>query len=157
MIREYLPARDADELRVCFVELHETERRFEPGMPAGEAIAAHYLERMFERGCKWDGRVFVAEHEDRVVGFVSVWARVMPEEPDEDPSPYAFVSDLVVLPEHRRRGLGRSLVERAEHFARESGARRIRLNVLADNSDARALYRHLGYGEREIELEKTLG
>jgi len=58
---------------------------------------------------------------------------------------------------HRRRGLGRRLLEQAEAFARERGAGRIGIGVIAVNAAARELYRALGYDEVHIELRKRLG
>jgi len=57
-----------------------------------------------------------------VVGFVCVWARVPPTEPDEPQTEYAYISDLVVLAPFRQRGLGRTLLKQAEHYAREQKA-----------------------------------
>jgi ribosomal protein S18 acetylase RimI-like enzyme len=111
---------------------------------------------MFARCRKWDGRVFVAEVSGQVVGFVCVWAKVQPEEPDDDPSEYAFVSDLVVAPGHRRRGLGRGLLSMAERYARSRGARSLRIGVLARNAPARNLYGSAGFSDYEGEMEKPL-
>lgn len=47
---------------------------------------------------------------------------------------------LAVDPEKRRRGYGRKLVEAVAEAARAGGARRVLLEVAADNSAARALY-----------------
>jgi len=43
MIRDYDPARDREQLRTCVVELQDSERRLEPTLPAGEAMADDYL------------------------------------------------------------------------------------------------------------------
>jgi ribosomal protein S18 acetylase RimI-like enzyme len=100
--------------------------------------------------------MFVAEEAARVVGFVCVWARVPSEEPDDDPSDYAFVSDLVVNPRYRRRGIGRELMSAAEQYAQARGARCIRLAVLARNAAGRRFYQRMKYREKEIELERIL-
>jgi ribosomal protein S18 acetylase RimI-like enzyme len=100
--------------------------------------------------------VFVADVAGKVVGFVSVWARVPPTEPDEPQTEYAYISDLVVLTPFRQRGLGRALLERAECYAREQQARVIRIGVLAQNVIARQLYLDRGFTERRIELSKNL-
>jgi ribosomal protein S18 acetylase RimI-like enzyme len=48
------------------------------------------------------------------------------------------------------------LMHVAEVHARSSGARRIRIGVLAANSGAHELYRRLGYHDQEVVLEKEL-
>jgi uncharacterized protein (TIGR00290 family) len=155
-IRAYDPERDAPALRACFVELQEFERRLEPDLPPGEEVVDAYLPLLFERCIRHKGRVFVADQGGRVVGFASVLAEVPPEEPDESPAPYALLADLAVLPQARRGGVGRALVERAEAHARAEGASVIRLEVLARNAGARALYAAAGYGERLLLLGKRL-
>jgi ribosomal protein S18 acetylase RimI-like enzyme len=155
-LRDYAADRDSARLRDCLIELQNSERELEPGKPEGSTIADEYLGRMFARCRKWDGKVFVAEVSGQVVGFVCVWAKVQPEEPDDDPSEYAFVSDLVVLPGHRRRGVGRELLAMAERYARSRGARSLRIGVLARNTTARHLYGSAGFSDYEVEMEKPL-
>src|SRR5262245_50405323 len=156
VIREYQPQQDTSSLRECIVELQEFERRIEPALPAGTAMADAYLAYILERCREYCGKVFVAEVDHKVVGFVSVWARVQPTEPDEPPTEYAYISDLVVLASFRQRGLGRVLLRRAEDYARDQQARVIRIGVLARNGIARQLYLDVGFTERRIELSKDL-
>jgi hypothetical protein len=49
VIREYQPGQDAPYLRECIVELQEFERRIEPALPAGTAVANAYLAYILER------------------------------------------------------------------------------------------------------------
>lgn len=156
MIRDYEPGRDRDQLRACVVELQEFERGLEPRLPRGEEMADRYLAFMLERCARTAGRVFVAEVGYTVVGFVAVLANVPQEEPDEDRAPYAYVSDLVVRSAHRRRGLGRALLEHAEKFAHDAGARLLRVGVLARNEGARRLYASLGFADYTVQLIKPL-
>lgn len=155
-IRDYEPARDAAALRACFVELHEAERALEPGLPSAEEIADLYLQRLHERCTRWRGRILVAEFDGEIAGFVSVWGRVVSEEPDRDPAPAAYVNDLVVRAPHRRRGLGRALMRAAEDYARGCGARWLGLGVLAANQAARSLYHELGFAPFHLQLRKPL-
>ena len=155
MIRDYDPARDRDGVRDCFAELQDVERGLEPALPAGVAVADAYLDFMFARCTEWDGAVFVAEEEGDVVGFICVWARVPPEDPSELRD-CAHVSDLVVLPRFRRRGIGRALLARGEAYARERGAERLRIGVLARNEGARRLYLDSGFREVFVLLTKAL-
>jgi ribosomal protein S18 acetylase RimI-like enzyme len=155
-VRELDSNRDSQVLADLVIALQNYERLFEPERPEGFAMAQAYLALMRARCGKWDGKVFVAEEEAQVVGFVCVWARVPSEEPNDDPSEHAFVSDLVVEPAHRHRGVGRTLMSAAEDYARARGARRIRLRVLARNTAARGFYESMNYVERDIELEKCL-
>jgi uncharacterized protein (TIGR00290 family) len=155
-IREFDSSRDGPALHECFAELQDFERALEPAQPPGSEVADAYLKLLFARCAEHRGRIFVAERGERVVGFVAVQAAVPETEPDDPPGSYALVSDLVVLPEARRGGLGRTLLDRAESYARAEGARILRLDVFARNAAARALYADAGFRDRILELEKEL-
>ena len=155
MIRDYDPARDRAAVRACFAELQDVERGLEPAMPSGDAVADAYLDFMLARCAEWDGAVMVAEEDGAVVGFICVWARVPPDDPSEVRFS-AHVSDLVVLPRFRRRGVGRALLARGEAYARERGAERLRIGVLARNQGARRLYLDSGFREVFVLLTKAL-
>jgi ribosomal protein S18 acetylase RimI-like enzyme len=57
----------------------------------------------------------------------------------------AFVTELFVKPEARRRGLGRRLLEATLEQLRQRGANTVHLMVRPDNQRARALYERLGF------------
>lgn len=156
MIRGYDPSRDRAELRECVIQLQEYERALEPALPGGETMAEAYLAFLLERYEKFSGKILVLDLDRKVVGFVAVQTRVPPEEPDEEQAEYAFISDLVVLPSERGRGLGRALLQEAEAFARQRGARTLRVGVLAANHPARRLYHRQGFADYQIQLVKRL-
>lgn len=61
----------------------------------------------------------------------------------------ALLEDLYVDASARGTGLGRALLGRAIQEARERGCRRIELDVNDNNHAALALYRSLGFGNRD--------
>jgi ribosomal protein S18 acetylase RimI-like enzyme len=63
-----------------------------------------------------------------------------------------YVSDLYVRPEGRRRGIAKELLALAARELREQGAHYVTLNVSLDNSDARTVYRRLGFREESVDL-----
>ena len=65
----------------------------------------------------------------------------------------AEILTLAVIPESRRRGLGRVLVQAAAAKARAAGATRLFLEVAEDNTAATALYRQAGF----IQVGKRTG
>lgn len=74
------------------------------------------------------------------------------------PRPRLFLENLYVLPEHRRRGIARKLVEGAEAFARSRGAGTICMEVARSNDPALDLYRTCGYEAMgAVGGEETLG
>jgi RimJ/RimL family protein N-acetyltransferase len=86
-----------------------------------------------------DAAVFVALDGDEIVGRLSV-AR--------DPHPAsAHVADigLIVAASHRRRGIGRLLLDTAVAWARASGIRKLELHVFPWNGPAIRLYERFGF------------
>jgi aminoglycoside 6'-N-acetyltransferase I len=76
----------------------------------------------------------------------------------------AELEDVFVVPEARRRGVGRRLVEFAIARAPERGCRSMGLNTNERNADALALYQQVGFrserprwqGGRQLWLNKSL-
>ena len=89
-----------------------------------------------------DAAVFLAEDGNAVVGRLSLARDVHPAS--------AHVADLglMVAATHRRRGVGRALLEQAVEWAESAGVRKLELHVFPWNEPAIALYRSFGF-ERE--------
>ena len=86
-----------------------------------------------------DAAVYVAESEDGIVGRLSL---------GRDPHPASrHVADLglMVASTHRRRGIGRALLEQAVAWARGVGVRKLELHVFPHNEAAIALYESFGF------------
>lgn len=101
-------------------------------------------ERRYLRALKGhpDAAVFVADDDGVIVGRLSV-AR--------DPHTASrHVADLglMIAASHRRRGIGRALLEQAVAWARDTGVRKLELHVFPWNEPALKLYEQFGF-ERE--------
>ena len=155
-IRPYDASTDEASVRRAFVELQEAERVLDPHMPPGEQVVDAYLEDLFDQCEKTKGTFYVAVEDStgRVAGYVAVLGEVPSDEPDDDPTPYAYLSDLIVLSDFRGRGVATQLTGVAEAHARGLGMSRIRLQALARNADARRLYERVGYSDHIVQMEK---
>lgn len=97
------------------------------GEPATPGTIVGYVEA---------GRAWVAvTASDRVVGYILVG------EVDGD----AHIAQVSVHPQHQGTGLGRSLINQAEAWARQSGRGAVTLTTFADVPWNRPLYEHLGF------------
>jgi RimJ/RimL family protein N-acetyltransferase len=86
-----------------------------------------------------DAAVYVAETEDGIVGRLSL---------GRDPHPASrHVADLglMVAASHRRRGIGRALLEQSVSWARNAGVHKLELHVFPYNEAAIALYEDFGF------------
>lgn len=83
----------------------------------------------------------VAMVDEQVAGYVvgSVSDHLRP------PTVVGEIVSLAVLPEHRRHGLGRRLLEAATLFLRHRGVPEVYLQVAVDNDPAQNLYRSAGF------------
>ena len=61
--------------------------------------------------------------------------------------PLLNIHDLAVLPDHRGTGVGRALLQAAEHRARELGCARLTLEVQDGNVRAKQVYRAAGFAQ----------
>lgn len=68
--------------------------------------------------------------------------------------PLLNIHDLVVLREHRGRGIARRLLQQAEAEARARGCCKLTLEVLEGNRTAQSLYRQAGFAGYELDPEK---
>ena len=86
-------------------------------------------------------RVLVAERADGVVGMCTGQLVVSTAEG----GPALLVEDVVVDPDHRGRGVGRTLLAALADWARGRGVRRLQLLADGNNGPALAFYERLGW------------
>ncbi|MFS0852984.1 N-acetyltransferase family protein [Microbacterium sp. 179-I 3D4 NHS] len=103
----------------------ESARQFARELPQGLATPGQAL--------------FTATADGEEVGILWIGMR------EREGRPHAFVLDVEVSPDHRRRGFGRELMHAAEQEARARGADSIGLHVFGFNTGAAAMYEQLGY------------
>jgi ribosomal protein S18 acetylase RimI-like enzyme len=155
VVRSYR-AEDQDRVKRCIVELQEFERALEPDRVEGERVVERNFRELQEGHDKKTGRLFVAEGEGEVIGFINVRFEHENETYMSSLVDYAYISDIVVLQAYRGRGIGTLLLRQAEAFARQGGATTLKIGVLARNRQAADLYQHVGFRPYEIILLKQL-
>jgi aminoglycoside 6'-N-acetyltransferase I len=64
-------------------------------------------------------------------------------------SPVVFVEALYILPEHRKKGIGRKFIEYAENFAKQRGISQIASDCLIENASSEAFHKSCGFIEKE--------
>lgn len=97
-------------------------------------------------------RIFVAEKDGAVIGFVSTVESLALNLPGG----YIHVNALAVLPEFRRCGIGKQLMERVETAAAARGVSQISLASGFKRTEAHAFYEHLGYKKSSYWLSKRI-
>lgn len=80
-----------------------------------------------------------------------LWVQVM-----QKPMPSAFIYNIEIYPQFRRRGYAEQAMLWFEEEARRLGLEGIRLHVFGHNKEARPLYEKLGYVATNINMLKQL-
>ena len=155
-IREFDVQTDREAIVACVAGLQDFERTLDTDLPPGAPLAPRYVDGMLQRCRAYRGRILVVEDDGgRVVGFMCVLGQV-PEAQAGRSRTHAMVGELYLDPGYRSQGIGKRLLVAAEAHARSCGSSRLRVQVLAGNEVARALYLDAGFDERLVELEKPL-
>lgn len=132
MIIRPAEARDADTVLALMEGLTRPPVAGEPG-PQRDVFLRH-LEHD-------DAQVFVAEVEGDVAGAVSLWFQPRLNWTTRQ----AWIPDLYVAPEFRRRGAARALLDACVEEARRRGCHRIVLESGHHRAEAHRLYERYGF------------
>ena len=93
------------------------------------------------------GYVLVAFHGEKPAGIVVVEIKNEQE---------VHLEDLIVCSELQKRGIGKLLIKEAKKIAYKKGYKKISLNVLSNNEDAKHLYTKQGFQEVKISMVCSL-
>jgi len=136
---EVLPATPADVGEVA--PLFDLYRQFY-GKAANEEAARRFL---FARLSKGESVVYFARHDGKAVAFVQLYAVFS----SINLTRQWILNDLFVLPEARKLGHGRALLERAHRLAEETRANGLVLETAVNNQASQRLYESLGWKRDE--------
>ena len=125
-------------------------RVFEPRAGALAETEARYREALTER----DRILVVAEEGGRLVGM-GHGAVVRPSSMSDARA--LEISNVVVLPSRRRRGVARAIVAELVAFGRGRGARTAVIKTFAANEAAVAFWSDLGFRVRLVQMVADLG
>jgi GNAT superfamily N-acetyltransferase len=152
-VRRATPA-DLDALTALWIGITRHHEPLDPLYrlrPGAEAAVRELL-----RACLRDPDAawFVGELDGEVVGMSAV--RIDRAPPILLETERAEITDLGVLPDRRRRGLGRALAEAALAWVRERGVARVEARVVRGNREGCAFWRALGFAQRVEVLERRV-
>jgi GNAT superfamily N-acetyltransferase len=121
----------------ALVPLFDAYRRFY-GQASDLPGARAFLADRFKRG---ESVIFLAVVDGAIVGFTQLY----PSFSSVSMRRLWVLNDLFVTPDARKSGAGRALLERAERWAAETGAKGLTLSTQVTNPGAQRLYEACGW------------
>ena len=89
-----------------------------------------------------DHTAFVAEYENKIVGWIGASQAIMIEV-----MPHCEINGLVINQDHRGMGIGKLLIDKVKEWAREKNNNKIGLRCNVKRTEAHLFYEHLGFAE----------
>lgn len=123
----------------------------------GAEIAGVHAATILRHVTDCNGQILMAKDGEQTIGFVCAWI-----ERDEDAllweeaRSHAYVSDIFVEAEWRRRGVAQALLREIETAMRAPGCMRMRICAKAGNTAALGCYQSAGYRPYEVILRKAI-
>lgn len=122
--------------------------------------AEAYTSQTIQDAKEKNGFIYVAEENNRLVGFVMG----IIDKNDKDmlyklshiPFYDGWVGEFYIIPEFRGTGLGKQLMDKACEYFESKKCKYCRLLVMKDNANAIKVYEKMGFETRDLELVKEL-
>ncbi|GKV65121.1 MULTISPECIES: GNAT family N-acetyltransferase [unclassified Sporosarcina] len=106
--------------------------------PSDAEGARKYIKERLENG---ESVIFVVKHKEKYAGFTQLY----PVFSSISMKKAWILNDMFVDQEARKLGIGQLLLQKAEEYARNTGAKSIALETAPDNYGAQKLYEKNGY------------
>ena len=143
------------ELQQYFAEIDSTHE----SLGYQNLEAAHkYMQKMLDDVDNMHGKIFVAERDGEVVGFVQ--GVIIEHNTGDDeiydlshsPGKEGWIGLLYVKPESRDQKIGQGLLNKIKEYFTDAECTSIRLLVLSDNEKAIKVYRKNGFVPHDLEM-----
>lgn len=115
------------------------------GYPITEQEAANHIHRIETDS---DQKVFVAELGKDITGWIHIRKEILLVEP-----PFAEIAGLIVDAGHRKKNIGRWLVQESIQWARQNRLFKIKVRSNILRSESHSFYKALGF--REVKTQKA--
>ena len=144
---------DLDNIQKLHVQLFSLMAKFQPSNYKEAEQNREFLEDIITKDSVG---LLVAKDEELVVGFIIVQEQSTLSYTCLVQHKYAYIIDLVVDEQQRGKGLGKSLLDAAELWARDKDLDYLELGVLEENIAAKSLYLKEGYAIATNIMRKKL-
>lgn len=125
--------------------LQHYERAIESNRRVDSTVGEDYYRVLMNRVAENEGRVFVAEGEGRLLGWMVTLVEESPAYIVEEERRAPQVAELYLIEDARGQGAGTALLEIAEADFRARGYRHMMIGVLPQNAPAVRAYERFGF------------
>ena len=143
------------ELQKYFSEIDKSRE----SLPYQSIDDAHrYMQKMIDDVKSMNGKVFIAEENDAIVGFVQGVIIEHKKGDDEiydlshNPLKEGWIGLLYIGPNHRGIGIGQRLLKNMKDYFVDQECTSVRLLVLSDNTNAVDFYKKSGFIPHNLEM-----
>ena len=152
---------DLEVLCRLYVEFHEFHMRGVPDRLRSLGDPEKYdclelLPKLKEIIINKDSEIFIAEINQKPVGFAEVYIREDKPDPARVCRKYGYLQSLLVTEKSRKKGTAKKLVEVAEAWAKQKGAIEMQLDVWEFTEGPLNFYQNLGYRTLRRTLTRQL-
>jgi ribosomal protein S18 acetylase RimI-like enzyme len=141
-------------VRHLWMRLAEEMFEVEPLTVPSEANSCKWLDFVKEGLVKRRNVLLAAKVEEKTVGYALL---TLPREQTfEVQESFGIVNELYVLPEFRRKGIGKKLLEQCLNRVKAEGFKTARISVISGDKDAIRLYKKLGFRVFMYNMTKRL-
>lgn len=146
---------DIEDIYNLDTELFIVLSELEPDVYNPVSFPKDYIKAMINSE---DSDYIIVEEDEKVIGYCLIEKRAAPCERFESlkKDEFAYIDEVVILPEYRMKGYGKELMDCANEWAKEKGLKTIELNALAKNYSACAFYERFGFREYQIKYRKEV-
>jgi GNAT superfamily N-acetyltransferase len=154
IIREYTQ-QDVDAIKKCIVELQNFEQMMDPHRLDGMEVAHDYLQYLLDTCKGEEGKIFVVEINEAIEGMIAIVIEHHPKHMRKVQR-HAVITDLIIMPEHRGKGISKELIAKAEEYAKSKNVNVIQTHILAKHTEGMTNFLRNGFSEFEIVLRKRV-
>ena len=129
---------DIDAICTLYQQFYETNANQQPKYYCNVEESGAYPKSVINGV---SGDIFIAKTQNKIVGFIHVEAEETAPFPSVAPHQYACIVDFYVIPDYRKNGIGKALLERAKDWAKSKNLEYLELFVLEENQLGQNFYK----------------
>ena len=145
---------DFDQIKGIKLAAKASERRYNKSLKPIQQTREKYFSYLRNDLSDEDRAVFIAMDRDKPVGIIA--GRIHTTLPIKLLPRKGHISNLFVVPSHRKKGLASRLLKELLDWFKEKEIEDVRLGVHARNASALNMFRKLKFKEYAIEMKKSL-